>query len=164
MNYKSKIFNSWFTIVLLLSSCAGLQFKYATLNHAGHVDGIYNSTGNVKIDTLSYSQFKWKIQNNFQFRYDYAQYALSQPLSFDWNNRLLGTRYNWNSPYWSYNYYWNRTQMWHDWVWGFSSPHRWSYLDMIDGDIIIGWAMSIMVGIVIMAGMDTTMTGTGDGE
>jgi hypothetical protein len=38
------------------------------------------------------------------------------------------------------------------------------YLDMIDGDIIIGWAMSIMVGIVIMAGMDTTMTGTGDGE
>jgi hypothetical protein len=35
---------------------------------------------------------------------------------------------------------------------------------MIDGDIIIGWAMSIMVGIVIMAGMDTTMTGTGDGE
>jgi hypothetical protein len=38
------------------------------------------------------------------------------------------------------------------------------YLDMIDGDIIIGWAMSTMVGIVIMAGMDTTMTGTGDGE
>jgi hypothetical protein len=38
------------------------------------------------------------------------------------------------------------------------------HLDMIDGDIIIGWAMSIMVGIVIMAGMDTTMTGTGDGE
>ena len=131
MTYKFKIFISWFTIVLLLSSCAGLQFKYATLNHAGHVDGIYNSTGNIKIDTLSYSQFKWKIQNNFQFRYDYAQYALSQPLSFDWNNRLLGFRYNrfnrWGS-YYGYNYYWNRTQMWNDWVWGYPyfSPHRWS--------------------------------------
>jgi hypothetical protein len=80
----------------------------------------------IKIDTLNEFQFRNKLRTDFQFRYDFAQYALSQPTSFDWNNRLLGTRYNWNSPYWSYNYYWNRTQMWHDWVWGFSSPHRWS--------------------------------------
>lgn len=132
MTYKLKIFISWFTIVLLLSSCAGLQFKYATLNHAGYVDGIYNSNQSVKIDTLSYSQFKWKIQNNFQFRYDYAQYALSQPLSFDWNNRLLGFRYNrfnrWGS-YYGYNYYWNRTQMWNDWAWNYNWHYNWGWND-----------------------------------
>jgi TPP-dependent pyruvate/acetoin dehydrogenase alpha subunit len=41
--------------------------------------------------------------------------------------------------------------------------------DMIDGDIITGWAMLTGVGIatmagITMAGMDITMTGTGDGE
>jgi hypothetical protein len=103
MTYKIKIFISWVIAVLFLSSCAGLQFKYAALNYAGHVDGIYNSTHTVKIDTLNEFQFRNKIRNDFQFRFDYAQYALSQPRSFDWNNRLLGFRYNrfnrWGSFY-----------------------------------------------------------------
>ena len=42
------------------------------------------------------------------------------------------------------------------------------HLDMTDGDIITGWAMLIGVGTVmagtVMAGMDITMTGIGDGE
>ena len=127
MTYKIKIFISWVIAVLFLSSCAGLQFKYAALNYAGHVDGIYNSTHTVKIDTLNEFQFRNKIRNDFQFRFDYAQYALSQPRSFDWNNRLLGFRYNrfnrWGSFY-NYNYYWSRTQMWHDWAWGY--PYTWN--------------------------------------
>ena len=118
--------------VIFLAACSSLQFKYTTLNHAGYTDGIYNSPSTVKIDTLSYSQFKWKIRNNFQFRYDYAQFALSQPRSFDWNNKLLGFRYNrfnrWGSSYYGYNYYWNRDQMWNDWAWDYPwfTPYRWS--------------------------------------
>ena len=117
--------------VIFLAACSSLQFKYTTLNHAGYIDGIYNSPSTVKIDTLSYSQFKWKIRTDFQFRYDYAQYALSQPTSFDWNNRLLGfrtNRYNYWSPYTGYNYHWNRTQMWTDWAWDYPwfTPNRWS--------------------------------------
>jgi hypothetical protein len=112
--------------ILLFTSC-GVGFQYSTLNHAGHIDGIYSSN-DYKIDTLNEFQVRNKLRTDFYFKYDIAQYALSQPASFDWNNRLLGNRYNWSRPYWGYNYYWNRTQMWNDWVWGYNwySPHRWS--------------------------------------
>ena len=113
-------------LILLLTSC-GVGFKYTTLNHAGHIDGIYSSN-DYKIDTLNDFQVRHKLRTDFNFRYDIAQYALSQPASFDWNNRLLGNRYNWNRPYWGYSYYWDRTQMWNDWVWGYNSysPYMWS--------------------------------------
>ncbi len=110
--------------ILLFTSC-GIGFQYTTLNHAGHIDGIYSSN-DYKIDTLNDFQVRHKLRTDFNFRYDIAQYALSQPASFDWNNRLLGNRYNWNRPYWGYSYYWDRTQMWNDWVWGYPYSN-WGY-------------------------------------
>ena len=110
--------------ILLFTSC-GIGFQYTTLNHAGHIDGIYSSN-DYKIDTLNEFQVRHKLRTDFNFRYDIAQYALSQPASFDWNNRLLGNRYNWNRPYWGYSYYWDRTQMWNDWVWGYPYSN-WGY-------------------------------------
>ena len=122
--------------VLLLTSC-GTTYRISTLNH----DPIYGDENyvlvidDVKVDTLNEFQFRNRLRTDFQLRYDYAQYALSQPRSFDWNNKLLRTRYNWNRPYYGYggyNHYWNRTEMWNDWVWGYTgwdswgSPHRWS--------------------------------------
>ena len=118
--------------LFLLTSC-GVNWQVATLNH----DPIYDDenyivvSGDVEVDTLNAFQFRNKLRTDFQFRYDFAQYALSQPRSFDWNNRVLGNRYNSYGPY-SYSHYWNRTQMWSDWVWGYTgynswgSPHRWS--------------------------------------
>lgn len=110
--------------ILLFTSC-GIGFQYTTLNHAGHIDGIYLPK-NYTVDTLNEFQVRNKLRTDFNFRYDFAQYALSQPASFDWNNRLLGNRYNWNRPYWGYSYYWNRTQMWNDWVWGYPYSN-WGY-------------------------------------
>ena len=127
MNLKSIIkLCSTLLIIFSLYSC-GIGFQYTTLNHAGHIDGIYSSN-NYTVDTLSDFQVRHKLRTDFNFRYDIAQYALSQPASFDWNNRLLGNRYNWNRPYWGYSYYWDRTQMWNDWVWGYNylTPYRWS--------------------------------------
>ncbi len=115
-------------IVLLTTSCA--TFTVSTLNH----DPIYDDENyyvvgdNLKVDTLSEFQFRNKLRTDIGFRLDFARYALSQPVSFDWNNRLLGRQYNYR-----YNsYYWNRDQMWNDWAWGYTgwnswgSPHRWS--------------------------------------
>jgi len=121
--FKIAIF---YLTVIFLASCASVSFKYGTMNHAAHVDGIYSTIPTVKIDTLSEFQFRNKLRNDLSFRLDFAQYALSQPRSFDWNNRLLGSRYNRYN--YGYNYYWNRDQMWNDWAWGFPhfSPHRWS--------------------------------------
>ena len=111
--------------VLLLTSC-GTTYTISTLNH----DPIYGGDENyeIVIDTLSEFQFRNKLRTDIGFRLDFARYALSQPRSFDWNNRLLGRQYDsrWN------NYYWNRDQMWNDWAWGYTgwnswgSPHRWS--------------------------------------
>ena len=80
-------------ILISLSSC-GVQWQYTSLNTAGHIDGIYRSN-DFKIDTInSVSDLRWKLRTDFQFRLDFAQYALNQPQSFDWNNRILGNRYS----------------------------------------------------------------------
>ena len=69
------------------------------------------------------------LRDDFNFRYDYAQYAKSQPISFDWNNRILRNnrfnRYNLTIDTVGvmelYDSYWNRDMMWDDWLWGYSS-------------------------------------------
>ena len=114
-------------VVLLSTGCA--SFQLSTLNHDPIYDTVLVVPADVQIDTLSSSQLRWKLRTDFRFRYDFAQYALSQPRSFDWNNRVLGNRYNFYSPYsFGYNSYWNRDQMWNDWVWGYNSysSHMWS--------------------------------------
>ena len=115
--------------LILLTSC-GASWQVSTLNH----DPIYDDENyitvadGVIVDTLSEFQFRNKLRTDIGFRLDFARYALSQPVSFDWNNRLLGRQYD--SRYNSY--YWNRDQMWNDWAWGYTgwnswgSPHRWS--------------------------------------
>ncbi len=110
---------------LLFTGCA--SFHLSTLNH----DPIYNLEvpANIQVDTLTVSQLRWKLRTDFRFRYDFAQYALSQPRSFDWNNRVLGNRYSFFNQYsFGYNTYMSRDMMWNDWVWGYNSysPHMWS--------------------------------------
>ena len=87
--------------LLLLTGCS-TTWHLSTLNH----DPIYDLEvpANVQIDTLSSSQLRWKLRTDFRFRYDFAQYALSQPRSFDWNNRVLGNRYNVYNPYYGFGY------------------------------------------------------------
>ncbi len=114
--------------LFLLTSC-GVNWHVSTLNY----DPIYDDenyivvSDDVKIDTLNAFQFRNRLRTDFNFRLDFAKYAISQPRSFDWNNRLLGNMYNWNRNNWGYSYYnyWDRDQMWNDWAWGFT-PHRWS--------------------------------------
>ena len=105
-------------LVLLLTGCA--TFQVSTLNH-----------NPVRVVDNEF-ELQRLLRTDFNFRFDYAQYALRQPRSFDWNNRILGNRYNRYNPYYGYSPYWNRTEMWNDWLWGFNgwnswgSPHRWS--------------------------------------
>ena len=105
-------------LILLLTGCA--SFQVSTLNH----DPIYSIEGSDAEITVIDNEFELRnlLRTDFNFRYDFAQYAISQPRSFDWNNRVLGNRYSFYNPYYS------RTQMWNDWVWGYNwnSPHRWS--------------------------------------
>ena len=72
-------------IGLLLTGCS-TTYHLSTLNHDPIYDTVLEVPANVQIDTLSSSQLRWKLRTDFRFRYDFAQYALSQPVSFDWNN------------------------------------------------------------------------------
>ena len=125
-----------FIFSLLLSSC-GVQFKYGVYNTAGQADGIYNSSSPVvleipsdtKIDTInSFSDLKWKLRTDFNFRWDFAQYAMNQPYSWYWNNpRLDGI---WR-PYNRFDVYFYSNFFWTDWAmnypfssWGWNN---WNY-------------------------------------
>ena len=129
--------NSLILLILLFTGCA--SFQVSTLNH----DPIYSIEGSDAEITVVNNEFELQrlLRNDFHFRYNFAQYAKSQPRSFDWNNRILRNsrfdifnrfnrfnRYNWNNG-WGYSSYWNRDQMWDDWLWGFSygGGIGWSY-------------------------------------
>ena len=110
-------------LVLLLSGCA--TFQVSTLNH----DPIYSFEGSDAKITIINNEFELDrlLRTDFRFRYDYAQYALRQPISFDWNNRYVRfNRFNRSTNFWysnwnyGYSYApWDRHQMWNDWIWGF---------------------------------------------
>jgi hypothetical protein len=125
-------------VVLFLSVNSCGTFKVSTLSY----DPIYTTANGETID-INVVDNEWELnrllRDDFRFRYDYAQYAKSQPISFDWNNRILRNnrfnRYNFNNRYsWSNGFnmssYWNRDMMWDDWLWGYSSMNYgmgWSY-------------------------------------
>jgi len=126
----------YLVLVLLFASCA--SFQVSTLNY----DPIYGPDGTeIKVDTIENEfQLARKLRNDFNFRYDFAQYALSQPQSFDWRfnrmSRFMGMhRYGYNqhsifgTNTWGYSNMWNRSQMWNDWVWGYpyGNGMGWSY-------------------------------------
>ena len=74
------------------------------------------------------------LRTDFKFRYDFAQFAMRQPLTWHWNNRMFrfGSRFNrynyWNPYYPSNGYYYsqNYTQLWNDWLWGMDSGYWWN--------------------------------------
>ena len=106
-------------LLLLLCSC-GVQLK------TGYVDPIYNNCcdkdiilevpDTVEIDTLSFSQLKWKLRTDFNFRWNFAQYAMNQPYSWYWNNpRLDGI---WR-PYNRFDVYFHSNWFWNNWAWNY---------------------------------------------
>jgi len=122
-------------LVLLLTGCSTTWLVSTT----GH-DPIYTIEGSDAEITVIDNEFELQhlLRTDFNFRYDFAQYALSQPQSFDWRfnrmNRFMGfNRYGYNRGYysngWGYSSMWNRSQMWNDWVWGypFNNGIGWSY-------------------------------------
>ena len=112
-----------FIILLSLSSCA--SFQISTLNH----DPIYTLEGsdvNIKVINNEF-ELNHLLRNDFNFRYNFAQYAQTLPITWHYSNRFMGfNRYNRFNNYSSFYYsYSNRHQMWNDWVWGYNwySPH-----------------------------------------
>jgi hypothetical protein len=115
----------WF-IVVVFASCSS-QYYVSTSNYDplyGPDEVVLNVPSDVTIDTLSYSQFKRKLRNDFSFRYDFAQYAIDQPYSWYMSNYS----FNYWRPFTSFDMYWNRHNLWMDWA--FNYPffnYGWNY-------------------------------------
>tara|TARA_R100001460_G_scaffold98962_1_gene142044 strand:+ start:732 stop:1553 length:822 start_codon:yes stop_codon:yes gene_type:complete len=110
-------------LILLLTSC-GVQWQYTTLNHAAQIDSIYRSN-DYQVDTItSVSDLRWKLRTDFNFRYDFAQYAMNQPYSWYWNNpRLEGI---WR-PYNRFDVYFYSNWFWNDWAFNYPLHHTWGW-------------------------------------
>jgi len=108
-------------IALLLTSCS--SYKLALLNHDDPmypVEYVIPIAEDTKIDTLSYSQLRWKLRTDFNFRWDYAQFAMNQP--YNWYSSFS---YNVWRPFNSFDVYFNRYDFWYDWA--FNYPYYWGY-------------------------------------
>ena len=112
--------------VLLVLSV--LLIGCTTYQPIASVDPIYGYTTNTIDNEFELQRL---LRTDFKFRYDFAQFAMRQPLTWQWSNRMSRyrfNRYNYWNPYNPMDY----TQMWNDWLWGhnswnyWGSPHRWS--------------------------------------
>lgn len=116
-------------LCLLLSSCS--SYRLSTLNH----DPLYPTnyvipvSSETKIDTInSYFKLRHKLRTDFSFRWDFAQYAMNQPLSWYYSNpRLEGI---WR-PYNRFDVYFYSNWFWSEWAfnypynhWGWNSWHN----------------------------------------
>ena len=109
-------------VLLLMNSCA--SFKLSTMHYDplyGPEEVVLEVPSDVKIDTLSFSQLRWKLRTDNTFRWNYAQYAMNQPLS--WYNSNF--RYSYWRPFNSFDVYWNRHNFWYDWA--FNYPFQWGW-------------------------------------
>ena len=107
-------------IAMLLSSCSSYKLSLLNSDPMYPVDYVIPIAEDTKIDTLSYSQFKWKLRTDFNFRWNYAQYAMNQP--YNWYSSFS---YNVWRPFNSFDVYFNRYDFWYDWA--FNYPYYWGY-------------------------------------
>ena len=108
-------------MALILSGCSSYQL--ALLNNDDPmypVEYVIPIAEDTKIDTLSYSQLRWKLRTDFNFRWDYAQFAMNQP--YNWYSSFS---YNVWRPFNSFDVYFNRYNFWYDWA--FNYPYYWGY-------------------------------------
>ena len=124
---------------LFLSSCSS-QFHLSTLNNdpVYGYDVVIPVSKDTKVDTInSFSDLKWKLRTDFNFRWDFAQYAMNQPYSWYWNNpRLDGI---WR-PYNRFDVYFHSHWFWTDWAWNYPfNYHSWGWYNWNRPYHFYGW-------------------------
>ena len=108
-------------ILLTLNSC-GVQWQYSTLTTAAQIDTIRTVPNFQKsVDTLTLSEFKWKLRTDSRFAWDYQTYVLNQ--DFHWYSDYYWTNRLWRRGFYSsWDFYWNRYDIWNHWAW---NSHMW---------------------------------------
>jgi len=104
-------------LAFLLTSC-GSMYQFSTINHEPEY------IGDVRVDVIeSRMDLNWKLRTDTQFRWDFAQYAMNQPLSWYYDNSWELGLYRTNFS--AFDFYWNRSEIW--WNWSFGYPYDWGW-------------------------------------
>jgi hypothetical protein len=104
-------------LTFLLTSC-GSMYQLSTLNHTPEY------IGDVRVDVIeSRMDLNWKLRTDRKFRWDFAQYAMNQPLSWYYDNSWELGLYRTNFS--AFDFYWNRSEIW--WNWSFGYPYDWGW-------------------------------------
>ena len=106
------------TLILLSLTSCGSMYYLSTVNHTPEY------IGDVRVDKIeNRMDLNWKLRTDNQFRWDFAQYAQNQPLSWYYDNSWeLGL---YRSNFTAFDFYWNRNQLW--WDWSFNYPYNWGW-------------------------------------
>tara|TARA_R100000541_G_scaffold10917_1_gene18978 strand:+ start:81 stop:929 length:849 start_codon:yes stop_codon:yes gene_type:complete len=120
---------------LLLTSCSA-TYQLSTLNHDPIYDTVLEVPADVQIDTLNEFQLRRKLRTDFQFRWNFAQYAMNQPYGWYMSNYSFN---RWR-PYNTFDVYWNSTQYWTDWA--FNYPFQSSYYGWNNWNRPFNWGYS----------------------
>ena len=124
-------------IYLMVTGCS--TYRLATVSDDMYpVDFTIPVSNETKIDTIdSYFQLRYKLRTDFNFRWDFAQYAMNQPYSWYWNNpRLDGI---WK-PYNRFDVYFHSHWFWTDWAWNYPfNYHSWGWYDWNRPYYFYGW-------------------------
>ena len=130
-------------IYLMVTGCS--SYRLATISDDMYpVDFTIPVSNDTKIDTIdSYFKLKYKLRTDFNFRWDFAQYAIQQPYSWYWSNPRLESFWrpfnrfdvyfysNWFWDDWAFNYPYNSYWGWNSWhnyhrPW-YYRPYNWGY-------------------------------------
>ena len=115
-------------VLILLTGCG--TFKVSTLNY----DPIYDGDGNEIELNIVDNEFELNrlIRDDFNFRYNFGQYAKRQPYNSIINNRYF-RNFRRANGYPFYASIWNQDQFWDAWIWDYpfynnsSFGMGWSY-------------------------------------
>ena len=103
----------------LLTSCGSGMYQFSTINHTPEY------IGDVRVDKIeSRIDLNWKLRTDNQFRWDFANYAQNQPLSWYYDNSWELGLYRGNFT--AFDFYWNRNQLWWDWAFGYPYNYGWN--------------------------------------
>ena len=124
-------------IYFMVTGCS--SYRLATISDDMYpVDFTIPVSNETKIDTInSFFQLKYKLRTDFNFRWDFAQYAMNQPYSWYWNNpRLDGI---WR-PYNRFDVYFHSHWFWTDWAWNYPfNYYSWGWYNWNRPYYYYGW-------------------------
>ena len=106
--------------ILFLTGCSS-TYQLSSYYSDDPIYGVTQSGDSIRVDIIENDfEFNRKLRFDSKFRWNFAQFAQNQPLS--WYYRNFNQLGGWRSPYTPFDFYWNRYDFW--WNWSVNMPFQ----------------------------------------